>query len=105
LEVPIPNVLLYLAGASCGLHLFRQVRRMAFRSITYIKSYFNARKYLVEYADKIPNDERLLTDQGNKPRSYAVIYGASNKAGKSYAYFLSSQGFNLILIDRDSKSL
>jgi hypothetical protein len=55
-----------------------------------MKSWFNARKYLVPIADKIPNDERLLTESGNKPRSFAVIYGASNKAGKSYAYFLSS---------------
>ena len=53
-------------------------------------------------ADKIPEDARLLTDNGNKPRSYAVIYGATNKAGKSYSYYLSMQGFNLILIDRDS---
>lgn len=63
---------------------------MANWGITYFKSFFNAKKYLVPIADKIPNDERLLTDQGNKPRSFAVIYGASNKAGKSYSQFLSS---------------
>ena len=70
-----------------------------------MKSWFNARKYLVPIADKYPKDARLGSDQGEKKKSYAVIYGASNKAGKSYAYFLSKAGFNLILIDRDSKSL
>jgi len=34
-----------------------------------------------------------------------VIYGASNKAGKSFAYYLMSKGFNLILIERDNDSI
>lgn len=34
-----------------------------------------------------------------------MIYGASNKAGKAFAYFLMSRGFNLILIERDSESI
>lgn len=89
LALPIPNALLYLAGASCALHLYRRMRRMAHCCLTYCKSWFNAKKYLQPIADKIPEDARLLTDNGSKPRSYAVIYGASNKAGKSYSYYLS----------------
>lgn len=38
-------------------------------------------------------------------KSYAVIYGASNKAGKTFAYYLMSKGFNLILIERDGDSI
>jgi hypothetical protein len=86
----LPNVLLYLVGASCGLHLYRRFRCMANWGYTYFRSFFNAKRYLVPISDKYPNDERLMTEAGNKPRSFAVIYGASNKAGKSYAQFLSS---------------
>lgn len=34
-----------------------------------------------------------------------MIYGTSNKAGMSFAYYLMSKGFNLILIERDSESI
>ena len=41
----------------------------------------------------------------NSQKSYAVIYGAGNKAGKAFAYYLMSKGFNLILIEREGDSL
>lgn len=42
---------------------------------------------------------------GDSQKSYAVIYGAGNKAGKSFAYYLMARGFNLILIERDGDSI
>ena len=42
---------------------------------------------------------------GDSQKSYAVIYGAGNKAGKSFAYYLMARGFNLILIERDQDSI
>ena len=38
-------------------------------------------------------------------RCFAVIYGAGNKAGKAFAYYLMEKGFNLILIERDQQTL
>ncbi len=38
-------------------------------------------------------------------KAFAVIYGANNNAGKAFAYYLMSQGFNLILIERDALTL
>ena len=38
-------------------------------------------------------------------KAYAVIYGANNKAGKAYSYYLMEKGFNLILIERDIESI
>ena len=105
MNVTVPNALIWMVGTSCALHLFSELRRIAFGTYAYFRSWFNAKKYLVPIADKIPNDERLRAELGDKPKSYAVIYGAANKAGKSYAQFLSDKGFNLILIDRDAKSL
>jgi len=68
-------------------------------------------------SDKFPDDPRLREQNaarephsgpGNAPsnqRSYAVIYGASNKAGKAFAFYLMQKGFNLILIERDGDSI
>lgn len=51
---------------------------------------------------------RPVSPQGyaqEKEKTYAVIYGASNKAGKAFAFYLMQKGFNLILIERDAESL
>ena len=40
------------------------------------------------------------------PLTYtAVIYGAGTKVGRAYAHFLAQKGFNLILVERETRSL
>ena len=34
-----------------------------------------------------------------------MIYGAGTRVGKTFAHFLAERGFNLIIVERDSKSL
>ena len=75
-----------------------------------MKSFFNANKYLYPYSDRFPNlsaqqKKQLKGDQQPSQQAYAVIYGASNKAGKAFSYYLMEKGFNLILIERDRNSL
>ena len=72
--------------------------------MNWVYSWFNKRKYLSPITDKFP----VVADQeaqAPEQKSYAVIYGASNKAGKSFAYYLMSKGFNLILINREMESI
>jgi hypothetical protein len=107
----MPTAILWLAGLSSAMHLWRQVRHLKNSIMTWIYSFFNAKKYLSPISDKYPDDPRLKQIQPssgpgrNNQKSYAVIYGASNKAGKSFAYYLMSKGFNLILIERDGESI
>ena len=117
LSFRVPTAILAMAGLSCAVHLYRQFRRMKNKFMTWVYSFFNSGKYLSPISDKYPDDPRLRqTNQarephsgpgveGNNQRSYAVIYGASNKAGKSFAFYLLQKGFNLILIERDNDSI
>ena len=72
--------------------------KFTYRSVswfwTYFKSFFNAKKYL-----------KSQTSEDASRRYYAIIYGAANRAGNSFAHYLASKGFNLILIDRDPQPL
>lgn len=83
--------------------------------ITWIKSFWNAKKFLQPISDKYPAAAQETLNRGAPSsgpgireeiqKSYAIIYGASNKAGKLFAYYLMSKGFNLILIERDGESI
>ena len=79
-----------------------------------MKSFWNAKKYLQPNSDKYPAAAQETLNRGapssgpgirEDQKSYAIIYGASNKAGKLFAYYLMSKGFNLILIERDSEAI
>jgi hypothetical protein len=77
---------------------------------TFIKSLFNAKKYLnsdspiSKYEFGATNNTQPASPSEPK-RAYAVIYGVANRAGVTYAHFLASKGFNLILIERDHQPL
>lgn len=48
------------------------------------------------------NEETLHTlDQPNYAKQYAVIYGACNNAGITYAKYFLEKGYGLVLIDND----
>lgn len=81
--------------------------------MNWIKSFFNAPKYLSPIADKIQSFKKeQMREPDSGPanndidvRAYAVIYGCNNKAGKAFSYYLMEKGFNLILIERDLESI
>lgn len=106
-NLKVPQLLLWVAGASCAYQLFKQVRCLKNTFMSWLFSFFNSKKFLSTVTDRFPNDPRLQqrVDGGENKRSFAVIYGAANKAGKAFSYYLMSQGFNLILIERDLDSL
>ena len=114
-KLPIPHVLLWAACGYSVLGIYRQAK-VAWRSaITWFSSFFNAGAYLTPTTDNIDEMQEILNVQrepnSGPPnhenaelyrRSFAVIYGATNKAGKAFALHLASKGFNLILIERQS---
>jgi len=59
IDMKVPTALLWMAGISCAFHLYRQVRHMKRKFMTWIYSFFNARKYLSPISDKYPDDPRL----------------------------------------------
>lgn len=84
------------------------MRHLKCKFVNWIYSWFNQNKYLVPISDRNLPDTRTAENGQNAPvdtKSYAVIYGASNKAGKSYAYYLMSKGFHLILVNREMESI
>ena len=106
-NMAVPSLLLWVGGASCAFHIYRQLRCLKTSIMTWIYSFFNSKKYLKTDSDRFPNDPRLQQRRqvSENPRSFAIVYGSSNKAGKAFSYYLMDQGFNLILIERDSDSL
>jgi hypothetical protein len=116
-KMGIPNSLIWIGGLSCAYHLLKQLGVLKENVVTWIKSFFNAQKYLQPISDKYPTAAQDAISmrapssgpsQGaelNSQKSYAVIYGAGNKGGKAFAYYLMSKGFNLILIEREGDSL
>ncbi|CDW73879.1 UNKNOWN [Stylonychia lemnae] len=64
----------------------------------YLKTFFNAKKYTSSQME-------FSIGSMNQSKYYAVIYGTSNRAGRSFAKYLAGKGFNLILIDRDIEVL
>ena len=93
--------------------------------LTWIRSFFNGNQFLNPISDKYPvvlkrvsspslrnhgpsnpnASDQSPRENPNLQKSYALIYGCHNKAGKAYAYYLMSKGFNLILIERDGDSM
>lgn len=65
--------------------------------MVWFKSWYNAGKYLKP--DNIEEMQEIIAQPNSGPpnqvnadfprRSYAVIYGAGNKAGKAYAFYLA----------------
>ena len=88
------NSLFYLGLATGIFYAGRTLYRFGRGLYNYFKSFGNTSKYTKSKQD------------GEKGVTYsAVIYGASTKVGKAYAYFLAKLGFNLILIERDEAPL
>jgi short-subunit dehydrogenase len=48
-----------MVGISSAFHIFRQLRGFKNRIMTWLYSFFNARKYLSPESDKYPDDPRL----------------------------------------------
>jgi short-subunit dehydrogenase len=67
----------------------------------HLRSFFNSKKYLSSKVEGQSLKSRVLP---KNDRYYAVIYGANNRAGKAYAFYLLEKGFNLILIESDISS-
>mgnify|MGYP001558045869 CR=1 FL=1 len=88
--------LIFFAGIATTFYYMIRLSKLGLTSCySLIRSYFNAKKYLTWSGT---NDEE-------HQRYYAVIYGASNKAGNAYAHYLAAEGFNLILIERNIEPL
>eukprot|EP00347_Sterkiella_histriomuscorum_P019780 403340320 len=85
--------LFYLGLASSAYFIFRGIYKSGRWLIDWIKSMFNANKYL--------NSSNEKTNSPHK-KYYAVIYGTGNIAGFAYSHYLANKGYNLILIDRDA---
>lgn len=89
------------------------MRCLSTNFLNWWRSFFNKGKYLSPVPDKYPDDPRLKqtvpnggpSSEEDTQDSFAIIYGASNNAGKSFALYLMEKGFNLILIERDAESL
>ncbi len=90
------SMIFYCGCFSSAYLMFTLSRSTCKYAFDYLRSYFNPRKYL-----KSAEDDPLLQPM----QYYAVIYGASNKAGKAFAHYLAEKGFGLILIDRDIRPL
>ena len=110
-SIPITRYLLtsfcYLGVASAFYQIYYWGSRASISLYIKFKSLFNAKKYL-DSESLISNIEFGVPNQGSEPaggRAYAVIYGASTRAGSTFAHFLADKGFNLILIERDLQPL
>jgi hypothetical protein len=55
----LPNMFIWLGGASCALHLFRQLRHVKNHVFTWFQSFLNGKKYLQPISDKYAGN---LTD-------------------------------------------
>lgn len=51
----VPKAILWFAGLSSSLHFLRQVKCMNIQFMNWMRSFFNAPKYLNPIADKIQN--------------------------------------------------
>merc|ERR1712083_1182621 len=87
------STIFYLGIGTACYFVGRTVYRLSNRIMTYFKSVNNGSKYLTPTH---PESGRTYS---------AVIYGAGTKVGRAYAHYLSRKGFNLILVERDSRSL
>ena len=89
--------MIFYCGCFTSAYLLYSISKRTLKyTFDFIRSYFNAAKYLKSYEDD-PQLKRM--------NYYAVIYGATNKAGKAFSHYLASKGFGLILIERDIKPL
>ena len=94
-----------VSGFYClGYFGYRSYRRFSI----YLRSLFNAKKYLnpesaIAYHKFGVSDQPA--SQTETPKAFALIYGVSNRAGGTFAQYLAHKGFNLILIERDMQPL
>jgi hypothetical protein len=87
------STIFYLGIGTATYFIGKAVRCLTSRVQTYFKALQNGAKYLS------PKSEE------NGKTYSAVIYGAGTKVGRAYAHYLSNRGFNLILVERDNRSL
>lgn len=99
IQFPLGRVLMtslfYLGLLSSSYIIGRFFARSGRWVWDYLKSMFNAKRYLNSLVEGAGDNNR---------RYYAVIYG-TNKAGSAYAHFLASKGFNLIIIGRSAQPM
>lgn len=115
--IPVPKVFLWMAGISSFFHIMGQLNSLRKSMVTWLWSFLNGSQYTLEKQDKnvdnsgIKNlNQQTLVKAGCdeaqlNQNAFVVIYGTSNKAGMSFAYYFMQKGFNLILIERDSESI
>ena len=90
---------LFYFGLSTASYFMLRRTFSTFSYIThYLRSFFNARKYLKSTVEG--GDNQIVAS-----KYYAVVYGSTNRAGIAFAKYLAQKGFNLILIDRNSQTL
>jgi hypothetical protein len=96
---------LFWIGVGTSTYLLgRGLWSLTNKVMKYVKSLNNCQRYLQSTQTSQSSD--ASTESTQKPQTYtAVIYGAGNAAGRLYAHFLAYRGFNLILVERDEKSL
>ncbi len=80
---------------------------LSFGTYYLFKKGYQGFRYLMQSFWSMVNPSKFLEcgDSENRTKYYAVIYGASNRAGKAYAKYLARKNFGLILIDRAIESL
>lgn len=93
----------YFGAASALYHFYYWGSRASTSLYIRFKSLFNAKKYLDSGSliSHIDFGKNSLGVQQADGKAYAVIYGASTRAGITFAHYLADKGFNLILIERD----
>jgi len=92
--LPVNNLFLLLSLGTSAYFLLRTTKSIIYGFKTWLMSFFNSKKYLVPDSDKFlefqaRNRNQLASGFAQETeRAYAVIYGASNKAGKAFAFYL-----------------
>ena len=70
---------------------------------SYSIHYYNNK--IKEDVDQITNQQRLQTLYNPKGDKWAIVTGASEGIGRSYALDLSKSGFNILLASRSTEKL
>ena len=60
----VPNSILWIGGLSCAYHLFKQLGVLKENVVTWIKSFWNAKKYLQPTSDKYPSGAQEALNRG-----------------------------------------
>ena len=97
---------LFYFGIACTSYSVIRIARSLWRSTSIkVRSLYNAKKYLNPLSPIAEASFGPVTSEASSRKAYALIYGAGNRVGITFAHFLAEKGFNLILIERDVQPL